>query len=270
MFLANNVYHGYHRRFAAGGKIDRTDVSAAPRPPGLAMIEIDDLQFSYGDDGFRLRVPQLAIESGQSAAMTGPSGSGKTTLLNLIAGIIVPSRGRVATCETPLENLSDVQRRIFRIQQVGFVFQNFDLIEHLNVRDNILLPCRINRALELTDDVRQRAAAVAAAVGIAGKLHRFVDQLSQGERQRVAICRALLMRPGVILADEPTGNLDPATAEQVIETLIQTATEANATLLVVTHDQLLLRRFQRVIDIGSFRDRGEIGTGPPGGEEGPP
>ena len=112
--------------------------------------------------------------------------------------------------------------------------------------------------------------SAAAAVGIAGKLHRFVDQLSQGERQRVAICRALLMRPGVILADEPTGNLDPATAEQVIETLIQTATEANATLLVVTHDQLLLRRFQRVIDIGSFRDRGEIGTGPPGGEEGPP
>ncbi|MFP6692747.1 MAG: ATP-binding cassette domain-containing protein, partial [Pirellulales bacterium] len=93
MFLANNVYHGYHQRFVIDGKIDRTDVSAASRPPGLAMIEIDNLQFSYGDNGFRLRVPQLAIGEGQSAAMTGPSGSGKTTLLNLIAGIIVPNGG---------------------------------------------------------------------------------------------------------------------------------------------------------------------------------
>jgi putative ABC transport system ATP-binding protein len=239
-------------------------------PTSRYMIEIQDLQFSYGDSGFRLHVPRLTIGRGEHVSMIGPSGSGKTTLLNVIAGIISPTCGQVATCATQLGDLSDVQLRDFRIQKVGFVFQDFELIEYLNVRDNILLPCRISRSLALTDDVRQRAAALAEAVGITNKLSRYVNQLSQGERQRVAICRALLMRPGVILADEPTGNLDPDTAVQVIDTLVDAADEAGATLLVVTHDHSLLQRFQRVIDIGEFHADDAARAEQPGAEDGQP
>ena len=136
------------------------------------------------------------------------------------------------------------------------MFQEFELLEYLSVFDNILMPYRINGSLLLDSIVRERAQSLAEVVGIGDKLNRYVDQLSQGERQRVAICRALLVQPQLILADEPTGNLDPTNKDRVLDILFDYAETNGATLVTVTHDHDLLPRFGRVIDFKQFYDLG--------------
>lgn len=219
------------------------------------MISIQNLRFRYSEGDFALHVPELVVEDGERVAVIGPSGSGKTTLLNLIAGIRTPQSGRVMTRETDIGELEDGARRDFRIRHIGLVFQEFELLEYLSVLDNILLPYRINRSLKLTREVRQRAAELAKEVGISGHLGRFVTRLSQGERQRVSVCRALLAQPGLILADEPTGNLDPTNKDRVLDILMEYVDRHEATLVTVTHDHDLLPRFERVVDFRQFYDR---------------
>jgi ABC-type lipoprotein export system ATPase subunit len=222
------------------------------------MISVSDLEFRYGEGEFRLQVPSLELERGAIAACIGPSGSGKTTLLNLIAGIIVPQDGRVTTNEVEVTDLPDDQRRSFRITNIGLVFQEFELLDYLSVLDNILLPYRINPALKLEAAVKDRAAKLAEQMGIGDKLERHPGKLSQGERQRVAVCRAVLPEPALMLTDEPTGNLDPANKGRVLDLILDYAKQSGATLLTVTHDHDLLQRFERVIDIKEF---GVIGGG---------
>ena len=219
------------------------------------QASIKNLEFAYGDGGFCLRVPKLEIEAGEKLAFVGPSGSGKTTLLRLLAGVHVSNRGSVESGGRCLNELSDAERRAFRIRQVGFVFQDFELIEYLNVRENILLPYRINPALELNPDVRAKVGSLAESLGLESKLKRRVDQLSQGEKQRVAIGRALLPGPNLLLADEPTGNLDPDNKKRIMEVLFAQAGRTSATLVVVTHDHSLLDGFDRVIDFAQFHGR---------------
>ena len=216
------------------------------------MIDIQDLQFSYGEGDFTLQVPELAVARGETVAFVGPSGSGKTTLLNLIAGNAIPRSGQVSTNGEEVSGLQDAARRDFRIANIGLVFQEFELLEYLNVLDNILLPYRINRTLPLDGDVRRRAAELAQQVGIGDKLHRYANHLSQGEKQRVAVVRALVVRPPLLLADEPTGNLDPVNKERVLDILFEYADDNAATLITVTHDHDILHRFQRVIDFKNF------------------
>lgn len=218
------------------------------------MISIKDLRFRYSEGEFALHVPELAVGKGEKVAIIGPSGSGKTTLLNLIAGIRTAQSGEVVTQGTNVGGLEDAARRDFRIRQIGLVFQEFELLEYLSVLDNILLPFRINRSLELDKEVRGRAAELAEEVGIGGYLGRYSDQLSQGERQRVSVCRALLAKPPLILADEPTGNLDPANKGRVLDILFDYVDRNEATLVTVTHDHDLLPRFERVIDFKQFYD----------------
>jgi putative ABC transport system ATP-binding protein len=217
-----------------------------------AMIQISALRFHYGDGDFALHVPELAISCGEAVALIGPSGSGKTTLLNLIAGIETPDSGSVRTAGVEVSALDDGARRSFRVGEIGLVFQEFELLEYLDVLDNILLPYRINASLKLDGAVRERAVALAGRVGIGDKLGRYARQLSQGERQRAAVCRALVTRPRLLLADEPTGNLDPANKDRVLDILFDYACEEDATLLTVTHDHDLLERFGRVIDFKCF------------------
>ena len=155
--------------------------------------------------------------------------------------------------ETDLGGLTDGQRRAFRARRVGFVFQSFALLDYLTARENILYPYRIVRSLRLDTDARQRAVRLAEACGIGGKLDRHPGALSQGEQQRVAICRALVTCPSLILADEATGNLDPETKTVILDLLFERAAEAGATLLAVTHDHELLARFDRVIDFADLR-----------------
>ena len=216
------------------------------------MIEISAMKFGYPAGGFRLEIPRFAVEPGEKVGVIGPSGSGKTTLLNLLAGILVPEEGKVSIGEVEVSSLPDADRRAFRITTIGFVFQDFELLDYLDVMDNILHPYRITGALELDGAVRERAAALAREMGIGDKLGRLATDLSQGEKQRAAICRALLPRPRLILADEATGNLDPANKVRILDLLFRAVDDHDATLLAVTHDHELLDRFDRTFDFMDF------------------
>ena len=217
------------------------------------MLTVETLGFAYREGEFRLQIPQFSVAAGEKVAVIGPSGSGKTTLLNLVAGIFVPEQGTVTVGDVQVDSLSDAGRRDFRISNIGFVFQDFELLDYLSVLDNILHPYRITRALKLSREVHQRARALAEQMGIADKLQRYPQELSQGERQRAAICRALLPRPQLILADEATGNLDPENKERILDLLFESVDQHGATLLAVTHDHDLLLRFDRVVDFHDFR-----------------
>ena len=213
------------------------------------IIQITDLEFQYDGGEFCLQLPQLTVDAGQKVALIGPSGTGKTTVLHLLAGIRTPLAGQIQVADAPIHELSDSDRRRFRIAHIGFIFQDFELLEYLNVLDNILHPYRLNPALKLDGQVKQRATELAEQIGIADKLKRSVKALSQGERQRVAICRALLPQPKVLLADEATGNLDPANKQRILDILCRYVDDYQATLLAVTHDYELLDRFDQVIDL---------------------
>ena len=217
------------------------------------MIEIQALDFHYGHTDFRLRIPEFSVGQSEKVAVIGPSGSGKTTLLNLIAGILTPLTGTIRIDNVQVDALNDTARRDFRITTIGLVFQDFALLDYLNVLDNILHPYRITGALKLDKDVRERAVTLAQDMGIGDKLKRAANDLSQGEKQRVAICRALLPRPKLILADEATGNLDPVNKLRILELLFRSVETHQATLLAVTHDHELLACFDRVADFQDFQ-----------------
>ena len=216
------------------------------------MINLEDIKYSYPNSDFHLSIDQLKIEQGNRTAVIGPSGFGKTTMLNLIAGIILPDEGKITISETDINLLPDDNRRNYRLTNIGFVFQDFKLIEYLNVLDNIILPSRINRILELTNDLRERGRELAKSLGIDDKLNKYPGKLSQGEKQRVAICRALLNTPSVILADEPTGNLDPENKKHIMNILFEYVEKFNSTLITVTHDHELLDGFETIIDFKDF------------------
>jgi len=218
------------------------------------MIRVDSLEFYYREGEFCLSVPELTVEKTEKVAVIGSSGSGKTTLLNLIAGIVTPIKGTVSVDDLKVSELTDAGRRDFRITSLGFVFQDFELLDYLNVMDNILHPYRITGALTLDKAVRERAGILAQEMGIGDKLKRPANDLSQGEKQRAAICRALLPQPKLLLADEATGNLDPDNKTRILDLLFQSVADHDATLLAVTHDYDLLKRFDRVIDFKNFRN----------------
>jgi ABC-type lipoprotein export system ATPase subunit len=165
---------------------------------------------------------------------------------------MTPLKGDVSVGDIQVSGLDDRERRDFRITNIGFVFQDFELLEYLNVLDNVLHPYRITGALKLEREVRARAVALAQEMGIGDKLKRNSNDLSHGEKQRVAICRALLPLPKLILADEATGNLDPENKGLILDLLFQTVGDHDATLLAVTHDYELLKRFDRVVDFQQF------------------
>ena len=217
------------------------------------MISIRDLEFYYRLGEFSLSIQEFLVTKGEKVAVIGPSGSGKTTLLNLIAGIITPVKGAVIVDDDKVSELNDTGRRDFRITNIGFVFQDFELLDYLNVIDNILHPYRITGALTLDRRVHSRAVNLAEQMGIGDKLKRPATDLSQGEKQRTAICRAVLTNPKLILADEATGNLDPDNKIRILELLFQAVEEHEATLLAVTHDYELLKRFDRVVDFKNFQ-----------------
>ena len=213
------------------------------------MIHLENLNFHYSQGDFQLSVPSLDVRRGERLAIVGASGSGKTTLLTILAGIHESGSGRIAVAGTNLDTLSDADRRRFRVKSIGLIFQSFELLEYLTVRDNILLPYRVSPELQLTEAVIARAIGLAEDSGITNHLDSFPDQLSQGERQRTAICRALITDPPLILADEPTGNLDPDNKQRVLDILLSQVERHAATLIMVTHDHDLLARFDRTIDM---------------------
>lgn len=191
----------------------------------------------------------LEIRTGESVALVGPSGAGKTTLLALLAGLDQPTSGRVWLCGEDLTALDEDGRARLRGRRVGFVFQSFHLLPALTALENVMLP------LELGGETAARATAREAllAVGLGQRLSHYPKQLSGGEKQRVAIARAFVTRPVVLFADEPTGNLDAASGERVAELLFELNHQVRTTLVLVTHEQTLAARCERIIRIDGGR-----------------
>ncbi len=220
-------------------------------------IEVENLAFRYAAGGFSLEVPRFAAAPGEKVACIGPSGSGKSTFLQLLAGILVPAAGKVAVGGVDLAGLGDAARRQARIQGIGLIFQEFELLEHLSVRENILLPFLVNPALMRDAGVAARLDELARAAGLERHLRRKPRVLSHGERQRVAVCRALITAPRLLLADEPTGSLDQAAAAAVLELLLRAAGPGGATLVLVTHERGQLSACDQVLDLAALAGGGE-------------
>lgn len=215
-------------------------------------VQIEGLRFAH-PGGIALDIPDLEIARAERVALVGPSGSGKTTLLSLIAGIAVPAAGCIRIDGADMAGLPDAGRRALRAKRIGFVFQEFELVDYLTARENILYPYRLSPHLRLDTAVRARAEALARASGLAPVLDRRPGRLSQGERQRVAICRAIVTQPGLVLADEATGNLDPDNKARILDLVFDQAAELGAAVIATTHDHALLTRFDRVIDVARLR-----------------
>ncbi|MCJ8213839.1 ABC transporter ATP-binding protein [Aeromonas veronii] len=183
----------------------------------------------------------LQVNSGETVALVGASGSGKSTLLGLLAGLDLPSQGDIEILGKSLGELDEEGRARLRAEQIGFVFQSFLLLPTMTALENVVLPAELRGER----DCEPRARELLAAVGLGERLHHLPPRLSGGEQQRVAIARAFMTRPSLLLADEPTGNLDSKTGEKVIELLFELNRKHGTTLVVVTHDHQLAERCQR-------------------------
>ncbi|RRS05680.1 ABC transporter ATP-binding protein [Aquabacterium soli] len=218
------------------------------RAEPTAILKVQGLDKTVQDSSGALTILQevnFELASGQSLAVVGASGSGKSTLLSLLAGLDTPSHGGVQLSGQDLFSMNEDQRAAHRAAHVGFVFQNFQLIGHLTALENVMLP------LELRGDrqARQLAADMLARVGLSQRLEHKPAVLSGGEQQRVALARAFVMKPDILMADEPTGSLDHATGQSIIELMFELNREAGTALVLVTHDMALAQRCERVVRI---------------------
>ena len=213
------------------------------------VVNINGLDFSYDVGNFRIAIEEFKVRPNEKWAVVGPSGIGKTTLLNLLAGILIPGEGSIIVEDYNIAELGHEDRQDFRALKMGLVFQEFELLEYLSVLDNVLLPFRVSPVLKLNNDVIDNAKSLCSKIGLGDKLNRYPGHLSQGERQRVAVCRAMVTNPVLLLCDEPTGNLDKVNRDHVIDILFRYSETSSAPLVVVTHDQELMERFDISFDM---------------------
>ncbi|MBE7422284.1 MAG: ABC transporter ATP-binding protein [Zoogloeaceae bacterium] len=218
----------------------------------VPMIEVEALGKEVPSGDGRLVILHeisFRVMAGEAVAIVGASGSGKSTLLGLLAGLDVPTQGRVQLAGRDLNALDEDDRAALRGGMLGFVFQSFQLLPALTALENVMLP------LELTGRAGARADAeqMLARVGLAQRLRHYPKHLSGGEQQRVAIARAFAAKPGLLLADEPTGNLDAATGADIIELMFAMNAEQGTTLVLVTHDEAIARRCGRVLNLNGGR-----------------
>jgi lipoprotein-releasing system ATP-binding protein len=214
------------------------------------VLQANDLHRSYQQAGEDLGVllgANLRIERGETLAIIGVSGSGKTTLLNVLGGLDDPDAGEVHVCGQDWRNLNTNERASWRNQHVGFVYQFHHLLGEFSALENVALPLLIGN--NSVTEARQRASELLTRVGLGERLHHQPAQLSGGERQRVAIARALVTEPSVVLMDEPTGNLDPATAGLMLELLLELNQALHISFVVVTHDPAIAARMNRTLSL---------------------
>ncbi len=215
-------------------------------------VELEDVHLSLGRGAARVQILKgisLKIGRGETAALTGPSGSGKSTLLMVIAGLERPDAGSVRVDGTGLGRLGEDALARFRGARIGIVFQSFHLIPTMTALENVAIPLELAGA----DEAFARASAELAAVGLDNRLRHYPAQLSGGEQQRVALARALAPNPAILVADEPTGNLDEATGAGIIDLIFALKRDCGATLILVTHDQALASKCERRIELRSGR-----------------
>ena len=210
------------------------------------ILKIHELEKTYTSGSKKLAVLShisFEVEKGSIFSIVGPSGSGKTTLLGLCAGLDYPSAGNIELCGNNLENLDEDERAQLRNKEVGFIFQNFQLLPTLTALENVIVP------LELQGDknATKIGMELLQKVGLADRFHHYPSQLSGGEQQRVALARAFSNKPSILFADEPTGNLDEETGEKVIQLLFKLNKEAGTTLVIITHDLDLANRTQQIL-----------------------
>ena len=218
----------------------------------LVMISVRGLSMRFTSGGAAVDVLadiSLDVPPGQFLAVAGPSGSGKSTLLGLVAGLDQPTAGRITVAGVEITRLGEDALARFRRDTIGYVFQSYHLIPTLTALENVAVP------LELAGEPHalERAGALLAEVGLAGRAHHYPVQLSGGEQQRVAVARAVCRRPRLLLADEPTGNLDSATGKQIIELLVDLHRNLSSTLVLVTHDSALAAHADRVVTLRDGR-----------------
>lgn len=224
-----------------------------------ALIELSDLSFSWPGQPVLLDIPAFRLEPGQSLFLKGPSGSGKTTLLGLLGGVQKADRGTIRLLGQALSELSAGARDRFRVDHTGYIFQQFNLLPFLSVRENVELPChfsklRASRAAQRHGSVENAARTLLAHLGLKDPalLERRADALSIGQQQRVAAARALIGQPELVIADEPTSALDADAREAFIQLLFAECREAGASLLFVSHDQSLAPLFDRHLSLSEL------------------
>ncbi|WP_178988565.1 ABC transporter ATP-binding protein [Winogradskyella schleiferi] len=210
------------------------------------ILKITGLEKTYSSGNKQLTVLKditFEVEKGQTFSIVGPSGSGKTTLLGLCAGLDEPNSGTVELCGQDLSRLNEDQRAQLRNKEVGFIFQNFQLLPTLTALENVSVPLE----LQGNTDAIKKSMELLDKVGLADRFHHYPSQLSGGEQQRVALARAFANSPSILFADEPTGNLDEETGEKVIKLLFDLNKEAGTTLVIISHDLDLANRTQQIL-----------------------
>ena len=210
------------------------------------ILKIHELEKTYKSGSKSITVLQdisFEVEAGQTFAIVGPSGSGKTTLLGLCAGLDYPDHGTVELCGQKLEALNEDERARLRNDEVGFIFQNFQLLPTLTALENVVVPLELQGA----KDAHKVGMELLDKVGLKDRVHHYPSQLSGGEQQRVALARAFSNKPSILFADEPTGNLDEETGEKVIQLLFDLNKEAGTTLVIISHDLDLANRTQQIL-----------------------
>jgi putative ABC transport system ATP-binding protein len=195
-----------------------------------------------------LRGISLSVERGEFTAIAGPSGSGKTTLLNLIGCVDVPTSGTVVIADNNIESLSDTERTRLRLSHLGFIFQTFNLVQVLNLFQNVEFPLLL-QGTKTAGERRQRVEEIVEHVGLTAQLKQRPNELSGGQRQRVAIARALVTRPQIVLADEPTANLDSATGENIIDVMKHMNEQDGTTFIFSTHDHRVMHHAHRIVTL---------------------
>jgi len=230
---------------------------SGPMPDGK-LLEIRNLRFAWPGGQDCLRIADLSVEPGETVFLHGPSGCGKSTLLSLMAGVLIPQSGHVALLGTPWDKLPAMRRDRYRVDHVGYIFQQFNLLPYLTAFDNVLLPCRFSgkrrdAAVRRAGSVDAEAAHWLTGMGIGpSNWSRPAHALSVGQQQRVAAARALVGQPGLIIADEPTSALDEDRREAFLDLLLAACAEAASAVVLVSHDSRMAKRFARQVSLPSI------------------
>ena len=219
------------------------------------IITLNEVRFRWpgqGDD--LLYLPEMVVNKGEHLFIKGPSGSGKTTLLNLLTGIMTPSSGAISVLGRALETMGNRQRDQFRADHLGIIFQQFNLLPYLSIRENVLLPCGFSRRRQMrAAPIQTSAQRLLAQLGIPeSMLATPVAELSVGQQQRTAVARALIGSPEIVIADEPTSALDTANRDRFLDLLFQETVEQGGTLIFVSHDQQIASRFTNVLELAEL------------------